>query len=71
MSAASDAANGAGDPIRYATELELHRARAETWMRMQWAMESNDTEAVTELSRRLDEILQALDAAPSHTPPAA
>jgi hypothetical protein len=49
-----------GDPIRYATELELCRAHRETWLRMQWAMETNDTQAVSELAERLDRIVSAL-----------
>ena len=58
MSAAVDATGSdAGDPIRYATELELCRAHRETWTRMQWAMEANDTQAVGELAQRIDAIM--------------
>jgi hypothetical protein len=49
-----------GDPIRYATELELCRAHRSAWLQMQQAIEANDTHAVDALARRVDEILSAL-----------
>jgi hypothetical protein len=52
-----------GDPIRYVTELELCRAHREAWLHMQEAIEANDTHAVEEWARRVEEILKTLGAA--------
>ncbi len=49
------------NPIRYATELELCREHRDIWLAMQSAIEANDTQAVKELAKRLDEIVQSLE----------